>query len=770
MAKNSRVTPSVNGQTPPAPDASDADWAAFWYELGVAVIPLYSVRDDGTCRCGKPDCASPGKHPYESNFAENSGRARFANVGELREFWRKHGPLNVGAATGHIPHADYALAVTDEDDVQASEAVTEAATWAGALDTVEGTLRQRSAGRGRPHRIFACPSETFIKSGKRSTMKGETPEQWGGLDVKSEGGLVVLAGSSVVKDGERRRYTLDNPQAPILPLPEALVGESSPFVIRERGSSFEERQRGPAEGAQTGETVEPDTEEGREAERLYVAFLEAQPVLDAHGERNNTVANVLAPRARDLGIPWERALDLIDQHWNGRDGQAPLDRQELETATRSGWTSAEDAPGRDLDMVRARLMEPAEHFGAANGNDPTQDVAELGERKQAADEAATAGVQDVGPKLLPCYLEGELDALPAWSYLIDDVLPERSLHMVHGQPDALKTFTALDLVMHGAAGRSWPSQPSAADWTKPTPIKRYKPARQLRVAYLATEGVAGLRKRVRAWKQHHGIEQDLAVAFLPDCPTLDSLRDLNSVIHTLKHVLGTVDWVVVDTLFGVAGELDVTKAPDSSILVKRFKAMMAELGCSLTIIHHDVKGSGGFFGSQVWYASVDAMDECKSQYLGPGVRGVVITNEKTKDETKRPAITLNARVEDLGLDDRGRRQSTLVLVADLQMAQKTEEQQDPDANRLNIALDLLEGQRLAPVDWLAESIAAREQGQERFANMSDGDKAKMTDSVKRWLRREAKNRLASYANKASSAQNAPWEFCDPKLTPIRKGG
>lgn len=66
-------------------------------KLGFSLIPLHSIRKDGTCSCGKPDCSSPGKHPNRS--APHGVKDASADP-DVIDQWFVMGEPNIGIATG----------------------------------------------------------------------------------------------------------------------------------------------------------------------------------------------------------------------------------------------------------------------------------------------------------------------------------------------------------------------------------------------------------------------------------------------------------------------------------------------------------------------------------------------------------------------------------------------------------------------------------------------------------------------------------------------
>ena len=86
-----------------------------------------------------------------------------------------------------------------------------------------------------------------------------------------------------------------------------------------------------------------------------------------------------------------------------------------------------------------------------------------------------------------------LDSIPPPQPLVDGILYLDSLAWLHGKPGHGKSFVALDWAGCVATGAPWQGHEVTSRGT---------------VVYLAAEGVAGVRQRVRAWEERTGIAMD----------------------------------------------------------------------------------------------------------------------------------------------------------------------------------------------------------------------------------------------------------------------
>lgn len=129
------------------------------------------------------------------------------------------------------------------------------------------------------------------------------------------------------------------------------------------------------------------------------------------------------------------------------------------------------------------------------------------------------------------FTEEELHSVEPPPFLVDGVLPMRSINMLFGEYNIGKTFIVMDMAAHIAVGKPWEG----------------KPTEMGDVLYIASEGDPGnLGVRMQAWREHHGIEFPVPMLFYADVVSLQkeaqNLID-GAVARGLRPRL-----VVVDTL------------------------------------------------------------------------------------------------------------------------------------------------------------------------------------------------------------------------------
>lgn len=212
-------------------------------------------------------------------------------------------------------------------------------------------------------------------------------------------------------------------------------------------------------------------------------------------------------------------------------------------------------------------------------------------------------------KLYPTLSIGDLLAMPDPVFVIDRHLPEQSLGFLYGEPGAKKSFLALDWALHLAFGLE--------DWHG-DPIKAKSDGV---VLYLAGEGVAGMKDRLRAWLQQHEIaESDPQVQrfqLLPHSVNLMQPEAIQKLAATIRHGLAApVIAVVVDTVSRAMPGADENLQKDMTRFVQACDTIKQEFRCIVLGVHHAAK-SGAMRGSTVLHGAGDFVFrlDCKKSAL-----------------------------------------------------------------------------------------------------------------------------------------------------------
>jgi phage/plasmid primase-like uncharacterized protein len=177
------------------------------------------------------------------------------------------------------------------------------------------------------------------------------------------------------------------------------------------------------------------------------------------------------------------------------------------------------------------------------------------------------------------------------SWLVKSWLQDRALIMVHGPSGGGKTFLVLDWVLTLAAGRhQWNGRK-----VRPGPV-----------VYLAGEGHQGLRGRVAAWKQHHGVSR-LDMWLSKGGCDLNTREGIRKVSDAIRELPVTPSVIVVDTLHRFLNG-DENKAQDAKTMLDACADLMEAFGAAVILVHHtgvSDEAQHRARGSSAWRGALD---------------------------------------------------------------------------------------------------------------------------------------------------------------------
>jgi phage/plasmid primase-like uncharacterized protein len=176
-------------------------------------------------------------------------------------------------------------------------------------------------------------------------------------------------------------------------------------------------------------------------------------------------------------------------------------------------------------------------------------------------------------------------------WLIKRWLQADALVMLHGQSGGGKTFVLLDMLCTLASAKDrWQTQT----------------VRHGSVVYLAGEGHQGLRGRLAAWMQHHGVN-DLRLWVSKDGCDLNTPEGYQRVVDSIRALDVVPAVIAVDTLHRfLAG--DENSAQDAKTMIDACAGLMREFGCSVVLVHHtgvSEEAQHRARGSSAWKGALD---------------------------------------------------------------------------------------------------------------------------------------------------------------------
>jgi hypothetical protein len=174
----------------------------------------------------------------------------------------------------------------------------------------------------------------------------------------------------------------------------------------------------------------------------------------------------------------------------------------------------------------------------------------------------------------PFFRADKLDGLPKPHDFVEGLLCDGQCSVIYGDANVGKSFFTLDLAYHVALGWKW----------------RGLDVDQGAVVYIAGEGGAGMRRRVDAFREEHGIEET-AIAPLIIVPVAINFRDdkeIAGLIELVRRVTEQegipVRWVIVDTLSRALAGGNENAPDDMGALVRGADRVRTATGCHLTLI------------------------------------------------------------------------------------------------------------------------------------------------------------------------------------------
>jgi len=252
---------------------------------GWLVFPCYSIVR-GRCNCAKgTDCESPGKHPRTHNGVKDASNSPDVVSAWVARWPESNWAVGTGAASGII-----VIDIDPRKDGFTSIEQLENDRPDGPLPL---TLRSTTGGAGR-HLFYTYPVGEQLPN-RNNWMSG--------VDVKSNGGYVILPESNHISGGT---YHWENWGQPTTPLPPDILESLRP---------------GAGGGSSTGDLPDTDSilqgvEEGARDDTLFRAACRWRRQL---GDNGRTAAYTLARQAAAAcspAFPQDQADKCVDQAWN----------------------------------------------------------------------------------------------------------------------------------------------------------------------------------------------------------------------------------------------------------------------------------------------------------------------------------------------------------------------------------------------------------------------------------------------------------------------
>jgi len=460
---------------------------------------------------------------------------------------------NIGVLTGE---GLLVLDIDDKNGRRGSASLQDLIDNTG-LDTETLTALTPSGGR---HLFYRVPPGADVRSSVNRLGQG--------IDVRGYHGYVAGVGS-IVPEGE---YDWSEAGAVIADPPDWLIRLCGP---KHKGGDLD-----PAAPLDLDEA---------DAARRAREWLETAAPEAVEGQGGNETTYRVACRVKDFGVPEPIALDLLLDHWNTAKAVPPWSPEELERLVSNAYRYGTAPVGAASAQAE---------FSAI---DLPSNVLETDPNRGKTEHAARKRLFIVRPEeSVDLALRQQVDPL------IKGLLDRGALSSIYGDSNTGKTFVALDMALHVAAGKPWNGRKTAHGL----------------VAYVAAEGGGGAHKRIRAWHDRHKADPGQSRFALIPCPI-----DLRSAEGDAKALLDLIreeerrrgestTLLVIDTLSRALAGGDENSSVDMGGFVKNIDRLRAALSAHVLLVHHTGKDAArGMRGWSGMRAAIDTEMEVADRTL-----------------------------------------------------------------------------------------------------------------------------------------------------------
>lgn len=269
-------------------------------------------------------------------------------------------------------------------------------------------------------------------------------------------------------------------------------------------------------------------------------------------------------------------------------------------------------------------------------------------------------------------------------WLIKGILTRGERSMVAGPSQSGKSFAVLDLALAVARGVDYTAY-SKVGGQSGWQVRSFKTLHG-GVVYQAGEGGRGIKKRLRAYREHHGIaaSTDIPFVLLPAAIDLFASDDhTNMMIDEIAHWSSTfsvpLELIVIDTLSAATPGANENTSEDMSRVLARCERIAQATKAHVMIVHHMNAAGAKPRGHTSIFANLDnALEVRKVEGLrepprevelpdgsmdtlpGREVREVVLTKQKDGEDGTQIRFVLKSVT--LGYDEDGDRISSCVVV------------------------------------------------------------------------------------------------------------
>ena len=330
------------------------------------------------------------------------------------------------------------------------------------------------------------------------------------------------------------------------------------------------------------------------ATKLLKTYVEREDVaVEGNGGDDRTYR--LCCELLDLGLSPYTASNLIEELWNPH-CIPPWGNEELQLKL------ANAASFRQNDVGAYAIESPEKVFGEL--------VKKL--YPQTPEKLSRFHFKD----------EAEMDEEPDPTWIVKDLISERSTVMMFGASGSYKSFLALDIALAVATGKDTFGSPT----------------KEGLVFYGALEGKAHLKKARRAWRALKGIDHKIDNFFVGRAPMIGVDGEMQEFGDEIKkRCKGKMpSIIIIDTLSKSMAGMNENDASDAGKFIQFCDSLVEHFGCTVIAIHHNGKEENrGARGSSAFLAGFDTVLEVKAWKATKAV-AVFVRKHKDAEERETP--------------------------------------------------------------------------------------------------------------------------------------
>lgn len=222
-------------------------------------------------------------------------------------------------------------------------------------------------------------------------------------------------------------------------------------------------------------------------------------------------------------------------------------------------------------------------------------------------------------------------------YLVKGLIPSSGLHVLYGAPGLGKSFLALDLALHVAAGKKWAGRKVNPEGSG--------------VVYVAAEGSRAFRRRIQVAMKERGINDKASFLLVTKAPNLAERQKLDAFVDEIQEQCAarkiTPRLIILDTLARSTLGLDESSSRDMGLFVENAaKLSLAFDEAVIMPVHHTGKDvERGMRGSSALNGAADAVWQLRLDD-----RGLNFYVEKMKDGPSGFTVRFSLHQVSCGLD------------------------------------------------------------------------------------------------------------------------